>query len=712
MFSGWDHEPVLEQRNSNADEEGDGEWLPPNSGGFGKELSILPTDHEVSDMGTVIRHPVADSPKSDSEGDGSELEEDVEEELETELKALKEDFEEPASQFIDIRDQAQVASGPLLRSSSVAQRPSSADTLRRGSLLASSLSSKRSRVDDYSPRASKAVRFNKGEQAELQDAQELAEEIAVQAAEAESEAEEDSAGSSSSDGSSEISSDEDDTDEEEDVNDESSDDEETSSESSEEDSGSDESASESSEEDILPPPKKARPSHVMNPPGQGSVRTKKSNHRYKLRRRLSKLKEIGVLPANADFAALRAWEEANGGWHFPDESSIMSTAMNQAQKKEQEQREFEEKRQKLLQDLASGGVDVDETTEKENVPPRAPLPFEPAVAEEPPDSGEPEVETTNRRTLDIASSRRLVFGSLGMRAPKTKEDEEAARRKLAVQAGTIQAQKQTAVLQAPEEDKDEADVDWESKLVIRATECVFKDIEMTAPPFPFKQRWDERANAIIRQRKGWGKKRKRKQRIQVYNGGDYEDWYEDENGNAGYVDHEGNMELNYNEEKPVANTTPSAEVVEENEDTPDDLPTLPSDLGSVPDLAESEATVGAIIAFRQLDMSKATNWQPRMSEYRVAEVHDVLGNGNLNVRLALRDRKPKADPEELDEGEPRQYSKFEMPGFDDDEEEDDGYREVAFAELNDPKLLRPAPVAVGDNVERGKNDQEGSMSVN
>lgn len=164
------------------------------------------------------------------------------------------------------------------------------------------------------------------------------------------------------------------------------------------------------------------------------------------------------------------------------------------------------------------------------------------------------------------------------------------------------------------------------------------------------------------------------------------------------------MELNYDEEEPAS---------AENKATgpSDDLPTLPADPSSVPDLLESEAKVGAIIAFRQLDMSKATNWQPQMSEYRVAEVHDVLDNGTINVRLAVRDRRPKAEPVDPEDDGPRVYDKFEMPGFEDDEEEDDGYRELAFAELSDSKLLRPAPPVIdGDGVD--KDAQEGSLSVN
>lgn len=710
VFSGWHHDPAseiaYEDPNANADEEGDGEWLPPGDSGFGKELSILPPEHEVSDMGTVIRHPVDHSGESESDADASDIEED---ELESELKALKEDFEEPASQFIDIRNQGQAPTGPALRSSSVSKRPSSSDTQRRGSLVgASPLSSKRSRGEDSSPRASKAVRFNKDDQGVAEPASlgVRPRDEHVEISESESEADTDSSVSTSSDSSEGDSSEEEEEEKEEEVSDSSSDSSDSSS-----DTSSEESSAESEEEEVSPPSKK-RSLAVTNPPGEGSIRTKKSNQRYKLRRRLSKLKELGVLPAEADFAALRQWEEANGGWHFPDESSIMSTTMTKEMKKEQEKLDFEAKRQKLLRDLAAGGVDVDEASEKENVPPRTAA-AEQVALEEKIDVEKPEVEPSNRRQLDIASSRRLLFGSLGMRTPKTKEDEEAARRKLAAQASAVQPRKKPAEAPRAQEEEDELDEDWLKKLTIRAVECVYDDIELSTPPFPFENRWDDDADKIIRQRKGWGKKRKRKERIQVYNGDLDQDEYEDPN-----EAYEGNMQLNYDYEWPEAQGEPAMESMEQDAEV-DDLPALPEDMSSVADLLEGEAKVGAIIAFRQLDMSKATNWQPRMSEYRVAEVHGV-SDGMLNVRLAVRDRRPRADT--VDEyGEPRQYSKFEMPGYEDDEE-DDGYRELAFAELSDPKLLRPAPVTVeGDSNSKGEDENQekaaaaaegGSMSVN
>ncbi|CAI7633490.1 unnamed protein product [Penicillium crustosum] len=752
VFSGWEHAPEFVTDEVHDEEEGDGEWLPPPNTGFGKELSIVPPEHEES-MATVIRHPVDHTAESDSEADMSEMPEIEEDELESELQALKEDFEEP-SQFVDIRNQTRNASGHPLRATSIVKRPTS-----KGSLAAaSSLSSKRSRAEDSSPRASKAVRFNKGDEQDMPDLPQVPQ--VPQAPQAEESAAETS-DSDSSDSSASSS----DSDSDDDSDDDSSSEVEPAAEAPDSDSDSSSSSEDSdssdsdSEEEAPAPVKKVQPVSV-GAPGEGSIRTKKSNNRIKLRRRLSKLKELGALPEQAGFDALREWENRHGGWHTPEQylnpqpfvkpqepvepeqvSAESSSKKQKREKKEQEQKEFEAKRQKLLRDLASGnGVDVSETSEKENVPPAASVVGETPVSQEVPGKDQPGQEPSNRRTLDIASSRRMLFGSLGMRTPKTKEDEEETRRKLAAKASAggrrskpskQDTQEETDQMQ---EDEDASDIDWQNKLVIRAVECLYPQVDMTAPPYPFVQRWDQEANALIRELKGPNKKRKRKQRVQVYE--EYEEQEEyDENGNYyGYDEqyqggddqanhqghYEGEADPHYEghwegEAAPYYEGHYAGEAEgdqmnyddapEPEKSTFDDLPAVPADISSVPDLAEGEAKVGAIIAFRQLDMSKATNWQPQMSEYRVAEVRSVKDHGVINVLLAKRDRKPRSASES---DEPRRFSKFEVPDLANDEGEDDGYRELAFAELSDPKLLQPAAQS-GAESEDQNNTREGSI---
>ncbi|CAG7917342.1 unnamed protein product [Penicillium olsonii] len=762
VFSGWEHGPGLAVEDAlgePADEEGDGEWVPPPETGFGKELSIMPPEHEES-MGTVIRHPIEHLAESDSERDLSDVDEDEDEnenesELESELQALKEDFEE-SSQFVDIRNQTRNPSGHALRATSVSKRPTS-----KGSTAAASIvsSSKRSRGDDFSsPRTSKAVRFNQGDQdtPEPQHANEIATEPPLSASDSavssDSDSDSDNSGSDSDSDSDSSDDDEEEEEEEEEEQEASSSEVEPareltapasesssgSSSGSSSDSSSDSDSSDSSgssdsesEDEVPPAPKVVQLPPVISAPGEGSTRTKKSNNRLKLRRRLSKLKELGALPEEADFDALRSWEHANGGWFNPEQSLISEVSAKptpelsaeksakqlKKEKKEREQQEFEAKRQKLLRDLASGnGVDVDQTSEKENVPPPAPA-AEPPVSEQISTEEKPEEESSkeaaHRRTLDVASSRRLLFGSLGMRTPKTKEEEEQTRRKLAAKASATARPKRTSraahedVDQMDEgEDDNEHEGDWMNKLVIRAVECVYPDVAVTAPPYPFVQRWDKEANASIRELKGPTKKRKRKQRIQVYHNEEEEydengNWYGDDyyqEGDQSYYDttaddyyqgHYGgeaqeDHQLNYDEGPEPA--------------VSEDLPLPPSDMDTIPNLDEEDVKVGAIIVFRQLDMSKATNWQPQMSDYRVAEVRSVKEHGVINVLLAKRDRKQRPIGQD---NELRQFSKFEVPDLANDEEEDDGYRELALAELSDPKLLRPGSSGGDENTQEG-----------
>jgi hypothetical protein len=464
--------------------------------------------------------------------------------------------------------------------------------------------------------------------------------------------------------------------------------------SSDDDSDSDSSDSDSSDSDSSEDSDSDEDAYrakrrKTNPPGRGSASTRKSNRRNKMRRRLGRLKELGALHEEADFAALRTFDDTHKG-------PIITPALGaKSQAKQEEQAEFEARRQKLLRDLESGGVDVDATSEKENVPPSH------DVEEKPTEGGvvdQPASETADepvKKRLDVTSFKRHLFGSLGVRTPRSKEDEEVTRKKLAGEPRQFQSQRETE--ETFEEAESEPEVDWQDKLILKATECVVDDIELTDPPFPFRQRWDFDAQNTIRQRKGLGKKRKRSRGRQLDGMADQAE-YED----YGYADGE---ELNYDDNvfdgvevdgnDEMLNYDDNAVDMEAEHDgdaADTDLPTLPDDLSSLADLVESEVKKGMIIAFKQLDMSKATNWQPRVSEYRVAETESDPEDGMFSIRLAKRDRTPREDVDD-EEGE-RQYSGFEMPGYED--EDDDGFREVAFSDLIEPKLLRVVDPGVGN----------------
>ncbi|KAJ5225070.1 hypothetical protein N7468_006295 [Penicillium chermesinum] len=712
VLSGWDHEAGYGPEQSLADEQGDADWQPPSEHGFGKELSIIPPDHDMS-MGTVIRHPVNYSADEDSEDD-SDYEEG---ELESELKALKEDFEAPPSHIMEPLNQSQ-GLGTSLHSGLGAKRPASSLGPRRSSLAGASSSSKRSRGDDSSPRASKAVRFNNHKNDKIttnpnsnpstnsQQPQQLPNTAEKQSISESSSSSSDSDSDSSSDSGSESSSSDESSAESAAESDEIS-----STDSSSDDSESTSSSSSSGSADT-------RQSLQMNkgsltgvgnkPPGSGSIRTRKSNQRVKLRRRLSLLKQQGLIDENADFAALRAWEEENGGFPINKAANFRPTP-RMDEMRDQEKAEFEAKREKLLRALATSEMDIEETSEKENVPPQpVTTAKDQAVVSDPSASevasdAKVEADKASRRQLDIASSRRLLFGSLGVRNPKTKDEEEATRKKLTEKASVhSQLNKQERNPATEEPDPSLNEIDWQSKLDIRTTECVFTDVPMTAPPFPFVQRWDKTANDIIYARKGGRNKRKRKQRIQVYEQLEDEHYGESQAG----AEH---FHLDYDEEPDyhaIDGAGGSLEGASDENASEDDLPPLPRDLISLADLCESECKPGAIIAFKHLDVSKETKWEPRMSEYKVAE---VLGedDGRLNIRLAIRDRRPNTSEEEEKQG--RSYGEHGVPGLDD--EEDDGHRDFAFAELYEPKLLRVAPVITNDAANEAADAEGSNISI-
>ncbi|KKZ67727.1 hypothetical protein EMCG_06594 [[Emmonsia] crescens] len=415
------------------------------------------------------------------------------------------------------------------------------------------------------------------------------------------------------------------------------------------------------------------PQAVVHPPGTGSRKTKNTNRRNKLRRKLEKLKELGILHEDAKFDDLRKWCEANPG-PFP---GMLREEMPETQAKPgDEQSEFEARRAQLLRDIAKGGVDVSpqHTSRTIKLSPPESMSTTPINGA----NGTPGivVESSKRKSkLDIPSSRRLVFGSLGLKTPKAKEDEGLAK------ADSIE--------------------NWEDRLTLQATECLYDNVKLSTPPFPFVQRWDTDAQATIRERKGnqqiSSKKRKRKSRNHQ------EDYYDQEwcNGEASFsnenqLDYGGDgadehristQSLNEAARDQVHHDMTGVEATSsDNGASTDDLPSLPDDMTTLKDARDVDMKPGTIIAFKQLDMSKATNWQPLVSEYRTAVVEGVA-DGNLTLRLARRHREqPPEDDDDGDDGVTR-YTKFEMPGYDEWNGEDDGIREMQFGEFIEPKLL-------------------------
>ncbi|KAI9842553.1 MAG: hypothetical protein M1837_007066 [Sclerophora amabilis] len=492
------------------------------------------------------------------------------------------------------------------------------------------------------------------------------------------------------------------------------------------------------------------------PPGEGQKETKKRNERRRRQRKMSYLKRIGALPQNATLTDFDQWKLENSG------TDSISAQNEHTGKTAGADRivDFETKRHELLTSLDSGGVDMTEHIEKpsslrglENhmteggVPRDAERTPQSALLDEsepaPSDSARSDSDAPRARPkLDVASTKRMLFGSLGLRAPKTRQEEIKLRQKLAGKPTTTV--KDTpghikfdecgkAVVHRSEDEVRShnengtslgSEAPWRRKLVLSAIECEDEGVELSEPPFPFVQRWDSQYNGprAHGKRQGIsGKKRKRKSSQQYGREQQFQNGSVD---NVTSLDNSG-VTLNYNDRT----TRPRAEMESrKNSDEVDgavqdqvlrdaaeslaaagntdmeDLPPVPSNPSACPILKQSELEPGLKICFKQLMMSPT--WQPEISGFRSAIVDQILDDGTIQMTLAERDRERKEVTFDEATGE-KVYGKFEMP---DEEAEDaaaNGFLELSFSELIEPFILQ-APVPGASELACGGKLQNGA----
>ncbi|KAF5555397.1 SRP40-suppressor of mutant AC40 of RNA polymerase I III [Fusarium mexicanum] len=329
------------------------------------------------------------------------------------------------------------------------------------------------------------------------------------------------------------------------------------------------------------------------------------------------------------------------------------------------------------------------------------------------------VPAQRRHKVDMGAGRRLLLGALGLKNPKTKADEDKLRDNLMknvkpLQNPRVQAEEAKANDDKPvEEQPDEDPEAWRKKISYRAVECGQDDIVLSEPPFPFVQRWDPQQQ--------YGSMRKRKRASQNFNDDSYyeedsQQWNGDEEwndnsqrkkkknkkrknkgGHDGDYDEEESREDSFGgtgangDEDIVLNydDIPAEHRPEESQFTDtEDLPALPSDVSTLPSLVLSDMKPGMVATWKQLVMSKATNWQPEMVPM-TGLILSISEDNCMHVLLAMRDR--EGNDKEYDEhtGQ-RIYAKFEAPDLDEDED-DDGRREIPWADMSDPRLVQPAP---------------------
>ena len=508
------------------------------------------------------------------------------------------------------------------------------------------------------------------------------------------------------------------------------------------------------------------PDPSIKPPGHGRRTTQTRNQRRRFQRMGQKLKRAGILPLDATRDDVR---RVIGDNHTP-EHSRSSVSMELSQRVQSTTPStLEVKRQALLESITSNDVKIRSedikdgatdimfsniqesatttTSEPKRFSPRldsdessstdmhdtllnvvsVTVPPEPIADSSSnlvtsnilPQNHEanerPTSEPAKRRTkLDLASSRRLLFGSLGYRAPKTKADEESLRERLMQNIRSIpQAKDKSTGTMLSDTIEANSDDNWRDRIVLKAVECCHEGIDLSAPPFPFIQRWDPQQqrsqSSHKRNTNGGGKKRKRNQGLYLEKESNQddcqgsskhqepsicedivlcEDTQPDEHDISRIMSQDYQVAI---DEQILRDTNTTSVDGTDEVSQKDELPSLPADISMIPDLLHDTATKGAIIAYKQLEMSETTNWQPQVSKYRTAMIDKILEDGKFEMTLAQRDRPQKYKCYDDETGE-RIYSNFEMPQDDDDDdrnmESDTGFVELALEEMIEPKLIK------------------------
>ncbi|KAI1453560.1 hypothetical protein F4805DRAFT_363882 [Annulohypoxylon moriforme] len=458
---------------------------------------------------------------------------------------------------------------------------------------------------------------------------------------------------------------------------------------------------------------------VPVPPGAGKESTRKRNAR---RRAAKKAKKQAQQAApSTDTSSMNKETE-------PSTSVLDEKAL------------FEAKRQELLNAIANGGVEVgpssqlDDSLNNSNVTKRKRQEQDglddQAVQEATPaktpanQDDQSSASAQKKRRIDVGAGRRMLFGALGLRNPKNKEDEEKLRAGLMKDVRPLENPRLKQDLKGTQPTDDdggkptEEDLDsWKNKIIYRAVECCQEGIVLSEPPFPFVQRWDPQQQGYWSQKKnkrgGQSKKAQRNEthfyqdsrsnkkrkhdESSMWDEEGYDDTFNgiDDNTNA-------DVELNYDDPEDDQHCETNGPTNDASQFTDmDDLPSLPADLSTLPDLRPGEVQAGMVITWQQWACSSATGWQPQLSNVTGVVVRIDDDATGVEVCLAKRDRYLDRNEKKYDHNGQRIYDKFEAPDLDDDdEEEDEGFRTMGFAEMQQPKILQQPLPAMTTSEER------------
>ncbi|TKA76741.1 hypothetical protein B0A49_02711 [Cryomyces minteri] len=452
------------------------------------------------------------------------------------------------------------------------------------------------------------------------------------------------------------------------------------------------------------------------PPYHGKTATKSRNQRRKAAKKLNYFKKLNVLPPDATLEDLKKYSK-------PEEEMGDSDAHVGRPEKSSQEVDFEARRQALLAAIASGGVeitrnrpdiimndDIDDNVVNIAVDMPAAGGSNDATVNDGQNEGSERETAVNEPLLD-GTDENEARKKRRLRTPKTHEDSEKLRSRLMEQAKSkkystaIATTTDTAVsvtgADTLEEDAEGDSDAWKCKIKLTAVECCGDHVQLSTPPFPFYQRWDPQQQNYPRGPSG--KKRKRNSK-KYYQGGQAEmyepyepEYEEDEHVTLNYDDYEderlpgADAEETFDDNKYDEDEMVDDQLMQEIDSAAahetDDMPPLPEDMSTLPALQAADVKVGSVIAFKQLEVSAATQWSPKISDYRTARIENMSDStAELYLTLAKRDRPQK----EVDEEGSRVYEKFEMAGYESEEAEDNGVVAMQLHDLVEPKLVAAA----------------------
>ena len=473
---------------------------------------------------------------------------------------------------------------------------------------------------------------------------------------------------------------------------------------------------------------KVKTNTTKSAPGEGLQRTHYNNGRKNKKNRLKFLKESGILPPNANFAVLAAYEKSHEVKPAGDSNELANLV---AAKKKTLLNLAEVGHDtgviqpsgsiaigtptKHLQNESPGQVPSGTKSEPARTPSKVLFSGDAAAAVPGTSQSEVKPEPVKQRArLDLNAARNMLFSSLGVRKPKNAEEEQALREKF---DRPVKGAHPRTLTDKTEDNREEeatltkkvnsgkGESDWTSKIKLLAVECELEDVELSEPPFPFHQGWDAAANKRFTNKKK--KMRNQKQYYQTDGGYDqqYDESYENEGSDEMDWQEPDHEEETYTREaaRSQDDKIDQSNGVHVDADHEEVLKALhlprPANLDSLESLQKEAASTGVIIAYKELHINEE-HCQPEVSPWRVARIEAVNEDGSLELSLSSQDRTPaKKAIFSVETGE-RVLSRSEMMQAGGEEDiEDDGSRLMTMDDLIEPKLVeKPATSQLGPEI--------------